>query len=595
MNGNGFTRLPDAAGRQGRPSAAALQDRRMQGLDALTRMADADGPTPGRQTSITNPLQGRQGKVCKEERPIPLSGVYGSVFYGQTKGGFRPSAELMSKELRRYQEAHKLDVYDRQIKQLEDGLCEKLGISCPHPDGSFTMGVGKATEDDAPLVMGLTTNDPQHKKLWGISQLDRTFHTITLGSTGSGKSTFLRGLLVQDMWANRAGLLMEPHGDFCAELLLETPPYRLHNVIYLDTLGDREYSPGFNPLQVPLNAGRDARADAVQNVVSLIAKHFSMDQGAVQLKKNLENALNALAWCPGATILEVMDFYSNEDVRKTVLDCMPDGADKDRIRDAAGNVKPADLGSLENRIAAFQNNQNMRRMFGQSRTTIDFYSLMNKGYMIITPLSKGISTDDSFRNFVGAYIISTIYHDSMKRANIPQDQRVIFPLTIDEFQNFASGDDVAGMISECRKYGLPLLLANQYLGQLDSLTRTAIEQCGTKALLKLTPEDSVTFARGMDNVSAVELANIPRFHAVIQTIRNSQGTTPFMSQNMNIDKIEKTLMKLPSQQRIAQLVKDITHEKFMKKASEIDDEIDERHAMLAGGASKEELAKRFLS
>lgn len=460
----------------------------------------------------------------------------------------------------------------------------------------------KRQEHDTTLaIVDIRKTDRMEEQVC-ISVDDPTHSYILEGYIVTHNSTFLRSLLVQDLWYNRGGLLLEPHGDLSLELLKETPPYRLHNVIYMDTLGDKEYSPGFNPLAIPPavwmepdDQTRDLRAQAVQGVVSLIAKHFSMDSGAVQLKKNLENALNALVWTPGATLLEVMDFYTNEKVRDTVFRCMPDGVEKERIQEAAKKVKAADLGSLDNRISVFQNNMNMKRMFGQSRPTLNFYRLMNEGYTIICPLNKGVSDDDSFRNFVGAYIISSIYHDSMKRESIPQGDRVIFPLTIDEFQNFA-GDDVAGMLSECRKYGLPLILANQYMGQLNGTVQTAVEQCGTKIYLQLTDTDASSLARTMgNNVTSLDLANIKKFHSVVQTIRNSQTTEPFMSANLNLAKVEETLQAEPSQKEISDLIIAISHMRFMKSSKDIDAEIDKRHEMLSDPeTTREDLLREFV-
>lgn len=568
-------------------------------LRQISDLASTEDPTLKKVTRI--PQSYKEPKQ-PPKRTIPLEGVFGDIFYS---GRFHPSDELMRKEKERYKASNKSDSLMLQIRQIEDGLCRKYGVRRLDEGHDYvpnTMANGKNVGGHHALVMGNTTDDPQHPKMWGVSQLDRTFHTFCLGKTGSGKSTFLRGLLVQDLWYNRGGLLLEPHGDLSLELLEETPPYRLHNVIYMDTLGDNEYSPGFNPLAVPRSAWlrpdaetKDMRAQAVTSVVSLIAKHFSMDQGAVQLKKNLENALNALVWVPGATLLEVMDFYNNEDVRKTVLKCMPEGAEKERITEAAGKVKASDLGSLENRIAVFQNNMNMKRMFGQSLPTLNFYQLMNEGYTIICPLNKGVSDDDSFRNFVGAYIISSIYHDSMKREAIPQGDRVIFPLTIDEFQNFA-GDDVAGMLSECRKYGLPLILANQYMAQLNGTVQTAVEQCGTKIYLQLTDADASHLSSTMENVSSLELANIPKFHSVVQTIRNSQTTDPFMSANLNLAKVEETLQKQKSSETIKNLVIELSHKRFMKSSAEIDKEIDKRHEMLADSenTTRDDLLREFV-
>lgn len=585
---------------------------------ATTWAFDVDGGTQrnGKHMNLALAACKQLGLACKsKERLIPLEYLHSGYAarqellqgvldaYGKFSG---QTVEVYLNDgiMEQVRELAESLGYSAKVRRLPSGICY---VQIRLADAEMFFDPKKRETAEGLLGRCLSTTRREYDNMLAIVDIrktdrveeqvcisvdDPTHSYILEGYIVTHNSTFIRSLLVQDMWYNRGGLLLEPHGDLSLELLQETPPYRLHNVIYIDALGDKEWSPGFNPLQVPYNATKDQRAAAVSSVVSLMAKHFSMDTGAVRLKKNLEDALNALVWAPGATLLEIMDFYTNENVRKTVLACMPDGADKERIADAAANVKMADLGSLDNRISAFANNMNMKRMFGQSKSTLDFYSLMNQGYMIIFPLNKGVSTDDSFRNFVGAYVISSIYHDSMKRANIPDKERVIFPLTIDEFQNYA-GDDVAGMLSECRKYGLPLMLAHQYLGQLSGTIRTAVEQCGTKIYLQLTDSDARTIASGMPNVDAIELMNIPKFHAVVQTIRDSQTTEPFMSNNLNLAGVEGMLRDLPNAKTVADLVIDISHQKFMKKAEDIDAEIELRHNMLSDGATRQELYQAF--
>ena len=258
---------------------------------------------------------------------------------------------------------------------------------------------------------------------------------------------------------------------------------------------------------------------------------------------------------------------------------MPEGAEKDRIKQAVQTVNPSDLGSLDNRISAFQNNIHMKRMFGQCRTTVDFYKLMNDGNIVIIPLRKGMTDDDSFRNFVGGYIISNVYHSSMRRAEIPQDERIIFSLYVDEFQNFLNGD-FSGMLSEIRKYGVPILLANQVLEQLDAGTNAGLEQVGTRIYMNVTDKDAAALAHSMKEVTAIELSNVPKFHSVVQTLRNTQPQPPFLSSNLNIDAREKAWRNTSMSQRISKLVKEISHTKYMTPITEIDYEIDRRNDIL---------------
>lgn len=501
-------------------------------------------------------------------KPIELYGYYGQQFFAA-----RPSKELLEKEKSRFN--HKEERID-QIDIIEAGLCRKYGIV---PPKKFTNRRGDRGESgEELLILGQTVNDKKNPKLWGIRQEDRTRHSYLIGGSGSGKSTLIASLMVEDLWYWRGGLLMEPHGDLALTVLRTCPPYRIHDTLYLNVL-DPEASPGFNPLELPLDATDDQRQEAVGAVTSLIAKHFNMESGMVKLQKMLTNALNALSYVPGATLLEVMDFYNNEDIRNTVLSFMPDGPQKEAIADLANNAKADDLGSLDNRLSRFNQNRYMKHLFGQSKTTVNFFDLMNKGYFIICPVSKGGTQDDTFLKFYGSYVVSEVYKAATRRESIPEDERVNFPMTLDEFQNFLS-DDIEGILAEARKYGLPLMLANQYLAQLTPTIKAAVLQnTATKLCYNLDTDDAKTMAQSFGfGTTAADMMSVPKYHVMASPLIRGGKVKPFISAVFPPITLNSELSA-----QVSELIAENTRNKFMKQREDIEKEISERRERLASG------------
>lgn len=411
-----------------------------------------------------------------------------------------------------------------------------------------------------------------------IRVADESESYIIDGFIVTHNSTLLHAMGVEDMWYWRGGLLMEPHGDLALSLLNTAPPYRLHDIIYLNVL-DPIASPGFNPLELPPNPTDGDRQEAVGAVQSLIAKHFNMDTSMSRLVKMLTTALTALSYCPGTTLLEIMDFYNNEDIRNTVLSFMPEGPSKDQITAAAMNAKPDDLGSLDNRISRFTTNRYMKHLFGQSHSTVDFFSLMNKGYYIIVPVSKGGTHDDIFLKFYGSYIVSEVYKAAVMRESIPEGDRVNFSMTLDEFQNFVS-DDIEGILAEARKYGLSLSLANQYLDQLSKNIRAAVLQnCATKLVYNLGPVDAPDMARSLGfNTTANDMMNIPKYHVMAAPLIKGGQCKPFISAVFPPITVKSRVSAIT-----ADLISEISRNRFMTNRNQIEHDIEDRKERLASG------------
>jgi DNA helicase HerA-like ATPase len=71
---------------------------------------------------------------------------------------------------------------------------------------------------------------------FGIGARERGQHVYVIGQTGTGKSTLLRNLILQDIEAGRGVGLIDPHGDLASEILEHIPPWRTEDVVYFNPL-----------------------------------------------------------------------------------------------------------------------------------------------------------------------------------------------------------------------------------------------------------------------------------------------------------------------------------------------------------------------
>ena len=75
---------------------------------------------------------------------------------------------------------------------------------------------------DDGLLLGIT-NLGAPKKPIRLSRSDRQRHMYVVGQTGTGKSTFLENLALQDMLNGDGFAFVDPHGDTAEKLLSMVP------------------------------------------------------------------------------------------------------------------------------------------------------------------------------------------------------------------------------------------------------------------------------------------------------------------------------------------------------------------------------------
>lgn len=357
--------------------------------------------------------------------------------------------------------------------------------------------------------IGRTTFRNQ-KRLFGVRQTDRRHHTYLIGQTGTGKSTLLATLMRQDLVDGRGFALIDPHGDLAEQLLARIPEERRRDVTYLN-LPDETCDVGFNPLLCRLPHTRPVAAAALLDVF----KKLWDDSWGPRLEHLLRYALLALVELPGATLGDVLRIMEDDAFRKTTAQKISNSQVRRFWLDEFERISPGRraeaVAPVQNKIGAFLAHESLQRVLG-GPNAVDLRTLIDCGGILVVNLSKGRLGEDASA-LCGALLLSTLARLGLERADRPEKERRDFTIYLDEFQTFTTLT-VASMLAELRKYRVSLVLAHQYLAQLEPEVREAIfGNVGTLVAFRLGATDAKTFATLFANdIQAADLTRLPNHH-----------------------------------------------------------------------------------
>lgn len=365
-----------------------------------------------------------------------------------------------------------------------------------------------------------------------LTDKDRARHLYIIGQTGTGKSSILENLILQDIAQGKGVAFIDPHGD-SAELIMGCiPPWRANDVIYFSP-GDTEYPMGFNILEYSKDEQKDF---IIQETIQMLYKLYDpTHQGIIGPRfehwyRNSCLTLMADKDSP-ATFLEVPKPFIDDDYLKAKFKYVNDATVKDFWINEMGQTsdyhKSEILGWFVSKFGAFASNSIMRNVMGQQRSSFDFRDVMDNGKILLVNLSKGL-VGDLNANLLGIILVIKFQMAAMSRADTPEHLRRNFTLYVDEFQNFAT-DSFAVILSEARKYRLELIVANQFIGQLDEKVRDAVfGNVGSVISYRVGEDDAEYLAKKFaPTFNQTDLANIPNFSTVAKIMANNLPTTPF--------------------------------------------------------------------
>jgi hypothetical protein len=463
-----------------------------------------------------------------------------------------------------------------------------------HPPGlalSMVKNIswGSQMMGEAPENLPVATDNEEERKIinffarteyknkpatFGIKKHDRRKHVYVVGKTGTGKSTMIANMAINDMRNGEGLAVIDPHGDLCDTILDFIPSFRINDVAYLDP-SDIDHPFRINPLEVKNQVYRELVSSGI---VSIFFKLYANSWGP-RLEYILRNTILTLLYVPHATLLEVPQLLANEHYRAKVVGGLTDQVLKNfwlnEFQKMSPQLKSEAISPILNKVGQFLSSQTIRQIVESPVSTIDLEDMMNQGKIVLVNLSQGKLGEDNSA-LLGAMMITKMQLAAMNRVYIEEQNRRDFYLYVDEFQNFATSSFIK-ILSEARKYRLNLMLANQYIGQIDEDVQKAIfGNAGSIVSFGVGAADAHILSREFGGkYKPEELVALGNYQIIMKLSIDNHTSSPFFattlplpkSRNQNREKVIRS-----SRERYTKQIKPKEHKAHIpkKKATEPD-------------------------
>ena len=326
---------------------------------------------------------------------------------------------------------------------------------------------------------------------FGIKSKDRDRHMYVIGKTGMGKSTLLENMAIQDIRNGEGLAFLDPHGGTVEHLLKFIPEDRIKDVVYFAPF-DMDHPIAFNVME---DVGYDKRHLVVSGLMATFKKIWE-DAWSARMEYILTNTLLALLEYPDATLLGVNRMYTDKLYRQKVVDNVKDPVVKDfwtkEFANYGDRYTQEATPAIQNKIGQFTGNPLIRNIIGQPKSSFDIRTMMDEKKILIMNLSKGLIGETNMR-LLGSMLTTRLFLGAMSRANLRADELAKLPhfyFYVDEFQNFAN-ETFSEILSESRKYKLNLVIAHQYIEQMEEEVRDAVfGNVGTTVVFRVGPFDA---------------------------------------------------------------------------------------------------------
>jgi type IV secretory pathway TraG/TraD family ATPase VirD4 len=367
------------------------------------------------------------------------------------------------------------------------------------------------------------TRGRQPVRTFGIRANDRLQHIYVIGQTGTGKSTLLLQMMLQDIKAGQGFCLIDPHGDVVKEIAKLKPDGLIEwNV------ADPNCPYGYNPLSY---VQPEYRPLIASGLISALKKQWA-DAWGPRMEHLLRFTLLALLDNQRSTLEDIMRLFLDKAFQQEIIENVSDPIVRRfwkqeypamNFKNGVDGVAP-----IANKLSALLAHPIVRKSICTPKEPLRFRRIMDEGKILVINLSKGRLGAD-IANVLGGLIVANLANAAYSRENVTEIDRKPFFLYIDEFHSFTT-EALADMLSELRKYGLGMVLAHQHTSQLDRTVFEAIlGNVGTLMVFRVGAYDATLLAKHLaaDVPSSRDLSNLPNYEMYTRLLINGGQSKPF--------------------------------------------------------------------
>lgn len=402
-----------------------------------------------------------------------------------------------------------------------------------------------------------------------ITPDDRLRHMYVIGQTGTGKTTLLKNMIVQDILKGEGVCFIDPHGSDIQDILAAIPRERYEDVIYFD--------PGYTKRPMALNMLEydpnypEQKTFVVNEMLSIFNKLFDMKvAGGPAFEQYFRNSVLLTMEDPesGNTLIDVSRVLSNKSYREYKLTRCKNPLVKQFWENAQKTTGEQGLANyvqyVTNKFDVFLSNDIMRPIVSQEKSSFDFREVMDNKKILLVNLSKG-RLGDINANLIGLILVGKILMAALSRADAFGVDLPPFYLYIDEFQNVTT-DSISQILSEARKYKLSLTIAHQFIAQLeDDIKDSVFGNVGSIASFRIGADDAEYLAKQFEPVfGETDLLNLDNRNCYMKLLAGGKPVRPFSME---------TISPMKGDVSIVEKLKELSYLTYGKERDLIEEEI----------------------
>jgi len=395
--------------------------------------------------------------------------------------------------------------------------------------------LGKSDPDDVVFIgrTNYVASLEEKKFVFGIKRIDRRRHMYIIGKSGVGKSKLQELMIRQDIAYGHGVCIIDPHGELIDDILNFIPKERIGDVCIIDP-GDIDYPSSFNPLS---NIDSSFKHQLTQGLIEVLRKQFGANW-TPRLEHVFRFTVLALLDYPHATMRGMISILTDRNYRQKVVEYIQDDMVKRfwaiEFADWSEKFDTDAIIPLVNKLGQFLSDPMLRNIFGQKENKINIEQLMNEQKILLINLSKGkIGEENS--SFFGAMFLTKIKQAGMARAKLDPKDRNDFYLYVDEFQNIVT-DTFENILSEARKYGINIVVAHQYVGQLlPKVQQAVLGNTGAIVLFRVGGDDATKLKSEFAPVFDVkDMINLGVGEFYIKMTIDGESYDPFSAETLKV-------------------------------------------------------------